>query len=678
MATSEVATHTVLLDGPADPLDAWRALKDSGAILLDGNGLHPEARHAYVALHPRLEVRITKDQVQVIHDDGAREEWTQNPQDALRDLTTQWKFAQNESGFTGGFVGVIGYGFTHAIEPTLPRRHDAKTPDLCLRLCRDVIVFDKANGTVQLHTTDLPGESDAKERAARIQNQLAKPMNPVAPLEPQDLEWRTSMDADAFQQAVVELKERIRDGDLFQANLATRFEAPFHADPAALFAALRDHNPSPYMALMDLGDHVLVSGSPEQLFAVEQGRIRARPIAGTRRRGKDDVEDRRFEQELLTDAKEQAEHTMLVDLLRNDIARVSVPGTVHVPERGSVERYRRVMHLVSRVEGTLRGDADFTDWVSALFPGGTITGAPKHRACMRIHDAEPVARGHYTGSAGYLNWDHSESHWNILIRTMILQDGWVAVHAGSGIVAGSDPEREWMEAGNKAQALLEAATGQANAADAHGDEGSVTPHGAWKPPTPQGQVDARVLLVDHYDSFVHNLADHCAALGANVYVVRSDDDIDAALRDFQPTHVIFGPGPGWPADAGHVPRLAKDLVGRLPVLGVCLGHQALGMAAGANVVVGERPVHGEVDAMHHNGAGVLAGLPRPMPATRYHSLVVTDDSLPAEWEVTARLEDGTVMAMEHRDHPVVGLQFHPESIGTPHGLDILFRFLTTS
>lgn len=662
-----------------DPLDVYRRLAHRGALLLDGNGAHPEVRQAIVALTPRLDVRIQDDQVTVQHDDASTDVWSQEPLAALRDITDAWRFTTETDGFTGGFVGIIGYGFTRAIEPTLPAPlARATTPDVCLRLCRDAVVIDRSTGEVSVWTTDLPGEVGAKSRLTDILQDLGQELPVLDGIPVQDLQWSTSMDQETFEAAVRTVKEHIRTGDLFQANIATRFQAAFDVDPAALFTALRDHNPSPYMALMDFGDHVLVSGSPEQLFAIQAGRIRSRPIAGTRRRGRDTEEDKRFEQELLTDRKEQAEHTMLVDLLRNDIARVSRPGTVHVPERGSVERYRRVMHLVSRVEGTLRDDAGFTDWLAALFPGGTITGAPKHRACIRIHEAEPVARGHYTGSAGYLNWDHSEAHWNILIRSMVLKDGAVNVHAGSGIVMGSEPTREWTEAGSKAQALLEAATGHGDRGTVHGDEGAVTTHGAWRPPAPPGQVDARVLLVDHYDSFVHNLADHCAALGAQVQVVRCDADVDLALDAFEATHVIFGPGPGWPEQAGHTLRLAKSLLGRLPILGVCLGHQAMAQAAGATIAVAARPVHGEVDAVHHDGIGTLAGCPSPFEATRYHSLVVEPDTLPSDWQVTARLADGTIMAMQHRDHPAIGLQFHPESIGTPVGLDILFRFLSTT
>lgn len=678
MATNEIQQFRFQVTPGLEALDAYRLLMDHLPLLLDGNSEHPEVKQSIIAFTPRLEVRINGDAVKVRHDNGCVDERRQPPLESLRKLTEDWQFTTPHQGFTGGFVGIIGYGFTRAIEPTLPAPvDDAGVPDVCLRLCRDALVINSATGEATLWTTDLPGENIAEQRGLEILESLQKSLIPLASIPRQELTWGTSMEQATFEEAVRTMKEHIRTGDLFQANIATRFEAVLNIEPERLFFALRAHNPSPYLALMDWGDHCLVSGSPEQLFAVENGIIRARPIAGTRRRGEDRIHDELFEVELLTDRKEQAEHTMLVDLVRNDLAKVSVPGTVHVPERGSVERYRRVMHLVSRVEGTVRPGTGFTDWLAALFPGGTITGAPKHRACLRIHEAEPVARGHYTGSAGFLSWDHSSTHWNILIRSMVLRGGRVSVHAGSGIVNDSDPEREWHEAGSKAQALLEAATGQADSSE-HGDEGSVKSVAAWTAPERPGTVSARVLLIDHYDSFVHNIANYCASLGASVDVVRCDGAVDAALERFKPTHMILGPGPGWPDDAGYSLRLCSDLHGRLPILGICLGHQALAQAAGAKVQVANRAVHGEIDDVFHDGTGILARLPSPFQATRYHSLMVEESTLPADWQVTARLADGTVMAMQHREHPSIGLQFHPESIGTDVGLEILFQFLNTA
>lgn len=668
MATNELQERCA----PAvwlEPIEAYRRLKHLNPFLLDGMGAHPEARHAYIALGGRLDARITNDRLCIVHDDGTREEREGPGLELLQSLIGPWKFPANGPGFRGGFVGYFAYEFLHAIEPTL-RIHDGPGPHACLRLCRDVLIFDRVEKTVQCIANDLPGESGATQRLDAIKRALETGAATVK-LEPMK-HWTPSMDEEAFVQAVGALQDHIANGDLFQANIATQFTTPATNTPDALFGALQATNPSPFMALMDWGDHAIVSNSPEQLFAVEDGIVRARPIAGTRRRGRTSDEDAAFEMELLADAKEQAEHTMLVDLLRNDIAQVSTPGTTRVAELGSIERYQRVMHLVSRVEGALRPDTQFVDWLAALFPGGTITGAPKHRACQRIHDAEPVARGAYTGSAGFLSWDQQTTHWSIMIRTMVLRDGLASVHAGSGIVAGSDPRREWQEAGHKAQSLVEVAQ-PGRPADRIGE---VSAHNSWNPPQVPQNVSARVLVVDNYDSFVHNLADYCAVVGADVRVIRNDADPDPVLAEFKPTHVILSPGPGWPSESGVTMDLAHRDLG-LPVLGVCLGHQALAEAAGACVEVADQAVHGETDLVHHTG-GLHEGLPSPFRATRYHSLVVRPESVPDDWRVTAQLGDGTVMAMEHRTRPLFGLQYHPESIGTPLGLDILIRFLQRS
>ena len=283
---------------------------------------------------------------------------------------------------------------------------------------------------------------------------------------------------------------------------------------------------------------------------------------------------------------------------------------------------------------------------------------------MRIEEAEPVPRGPYTGSAGFLSWSHN-AHWNILIRTLVLKDGHARVHAGSGIVADSVPEHEWHEAGRKARSLLRA--GGTPRADA----GTVRTFGTWEPPTASQQVDARVLLIDNYDSFVHNLADYAALCGATVQVMRNDEDLEAIAATFRPTHLILGPGPGWPGDSGATLEAARQL-DRWPMLGVCLGHQAMAHVHGGAVRVSP-PVHGKTAPILHDER-LFAHLPSPFTATRYHSLVV---DAPPDWVVSATLEDGTVMAMRHPQYPVWGLQFHPESLLTDGGVEILRRFLAS-
>ncbi len=666
-----------------EPIEAYSRLRSAGfrPALLDGLGAHPEARHAFLAASPARSLRLQGDR---LHDSAGPVHG-----DLLDHLRAVFRETQvpirEEASFTGGWLGFWGYEAANLFDGAIPARATSgPVPDALLRLYLDAIVFDRKTGTVRAHAATLDGNARvAEERLGRLVEALSTPVQspPVSRPAPAPLTWSTSLDEAGFTGAVLRLKALIHDGDLFQANLATRFQAPCSEDPAELFRRLQAANPSPFMALLEGDGFSIVSSSPEQLFAVEGGRIRSRPIAGTRKRGATPEEDEAMERDLLTDPKEQAEHTMLVDLVRNDVARVAVPGTVHVPERMSVERYRHVMHLVSRVEANVRPGTGLVEWMAALFPGGTITGAPKVRATERIHEAEPVPRGPYTGSAGFLSWS-GQSHWNILIRTLVLSRdpsgrAVASVHAGSGIVADSDPAREWKEAHRKARALLEATTGPTPPTTGAGPGrlGEVTPHGAWRPPTATARFPgARVLLIDNFDSFVHNLADYASALGATTRVVRNDAEWRTEVASFQPTHVILSPGPGWPADAGCTKEVAQDMTGRLPVLGVCLGHQAIAEAHGARIIV-KGPVHGKPDFVQHDGTGLFSGLPSPIAATRYHSLVVEETTIPPEWRVTARLADGTVMAICHRDHPTHGLQFHPESICTDRGLELVARFL---
>jgi anthranilate/para-aminobenzoate synthase component I len=249
--------------------------------------------------------------------------------------------------------------------------------------------------------------------------------------------------------------EHILAGDIYQANLSHRFAAEFDGSGLDLYRRLRAINPSPFACYLRFSDHEVVSCSPERLVRVEHGRVETRPIAGTRPRGADRTSDRRLQRDLLTDEKERAEHLMIVDMARNDIGRVCEHGSVQVERFMRVEGYSHVRHLVSNVVGSLRSDRDALDVLAAVFPGASITGVPKVR-CMQIIDGlEEVRRGVYTGSAGYIGLDGSMD-FNILIRTFLLQGGRAYFHVGGGIVADSDPEREYQETRAKGRALEEA------------------------------------------------------------------------------------------------------------------------------------------------------------------------------------------------------------------------------
>ncbi len=258
-----------------------------------------------------------------------------------------------------------------------------------------------------------------------------------------------------FEAAVERSRQYIRDGDIMQVVLSQRLSIPYTAAPSKLYRALRTVNPSPYMYFLDLGEFQIVGSSPEILVRLEDGTVTVRPIAGTRRRGRDAKDDLRLEQELVADPKELAEHLMLVDLGRNDVGRVAVTGSVVLTEKMIVERYSHVMHIVSNVEARLKEGLDAVDVLRATFPAGTVSGAPKVRAMEIIDELEPDKRGVYAGAVGYIGWNGNMDT-AISIRTAVIKDGMLHIQAGAGIVADSIPSREWMETMNKGRAVFRA------------------------------------------------------------------------------------------------------------------------------------------------------------------------------------------------------------------------------
>lgn len=269
-------------------------------------------------------------------------------------------------------------------------------------------------------------------------------------------ELKLSLSKDQYKQAVEKIRDYIANGDVFQVNVSVRQEKPLKAAPERVYETLRQMNPSPYMAFLRLpAGQRIVSGSPELLIRREGRKLATRPIAGTRPRGANDGEDGLNRAELLLSEKERAEHIMLVDLERNDLGKISAYGTVEVKELMAVEHYSHVMHIVSEVEGELAAGKDTFDCIAAVFPGGTITGAPKVRTMEIIEELEPVRRSVYTGAIGWIDYN-GNMELNITIRTLVYADGTAYVQAGAGIVIDSDPEKEFYESLNKAKALWKA------------------------------------------------------------------------------------------------------------------------------------------------------------------------------------------------------------------------------
>ena len=366
---------------------------------------------------------------------------------------------------TGGLVGYLGYDVVRRLE-RLPRTSadDLGMPELAMMLVTDLAVLDHTDGTVLLIANAVRGAGGYDDAVARLDAMAADLTKAVSPglavLEPADAPpVASNMAPGIYESGVERIREHIRAGDAFQVVLAQRFEVATDADGLDLYRVLRATNPSPYMYLLRFRGREtpfdVVGSSPEALVTVTGTSAVVHPPAGTRPRGATPEEDVRLAQGLLADPKERAEHVMLVDLARNDLGRVCVPGTVDVPDFMRVEHYSHVMHLVSTVTGKVAPDHDALDVFDATFPAGTVSGAPKPRAMEIIESLEPTRRALYAGTVGYVDAS-GDMDMAIAIRTAVLHQGRAYVQAGAGIVADSDPSTEEAETRHKARAVLSA------------------------------------------------------------------------------------------------------------------------------------------------------------------------------------------------------------------------------
>ncbi|WP_313894877.1 anthranilate synthase component I family protein [Psychrobacillus sp.] len=364
--------------------------------------------------------------------------------------------------FQGGAAGFICYDYARKIEvlPTLAA-DDLQVPDIYFYVFDFWAVLDVETETVTLmklstSQVDLVELAQQLTSAATIGlgNRIFEAGGATEVIE-DTTELYVSMEPAEFEDAVRKVQQYIAQGDVFQVNLSVRQSKKLHAEPITMYEALRAFNPSPYMAFIQSPDFAIVSGSPELLVKKKGTDMSTRPIAGTRPRGKSDEEDIALASDLIENEKERAEHVMLVDLERNDLGRVSTYGTVEVDEFMVIERYSHVMHIVSNIKGELHPGTSNTKIIQAMFPGGTITGAPKIRTMEIIEELEPVRRGIYTGSIGWLGFS-GDLELNIVIRTAFIQDGMAHIQAGAGIVIDSIPSAEYMESLNKAKALWQA------------------------------------------------------------------------------------------------------------------------------------------------------------------------------------------------------------------------------
>ncbi|HVD01356.1 MAG TPA: chorismate-binding protein [Candidatus Dormibacteraeota bacterium] len=385
-----------------------------------------------------------------------------DPLTALREVAaTTVAPATGLPGFRGGVVGYLGYEVARRFERLPAAAGPApELPESGFLRADDLAIFDHVTHRLKLVTLHRPDREDYVAAVSRLdvmEAKLAAEAPPPAPAPDADgAAWSSNLTQGAFEAMVDAAREEIHAGEVFQVVLSQRFSKPLGARPIDVYRWLRAINPSPYMYFFDLGEGRQVVGtSPELLVRVEGSRVRVRPLAGTRRRGADPVEDIALEKELLADPKERAEHVMLVDLGRNDVGRVARPGSVSVERLMEVERYSHVMHISSTVTGELADSADGLDALRAAFPAGTVSGAPKIRAMEIIAGLEPDRRGPYAGAFGYVGFG-GDLDLAITLRTVVIAGGTAYVQAGAGVVADSVPEREYQETLAKAGVMFEA------------------------------------------------------------------------------------------------------------------------------------------------------------------------------------------------------------------------------
>lgn len=452
------------------PLSVYRKLANcSYSYLFESvEGGEKWARYSLIGLKADRVIKIIKNQIE-IHQDGSLYETfiSQDPLEYIDQLQKSFVLKEdpNLPKFNGGLVGFFSYDCVRYIEDRLSNstpQDTLGTPDALFMVSEEVAVFDNLKN--KLHLIKLINSKDelkdAEKRLDDLEEKLKQPLvyedfkKPEKSISESD--FISGFGEEDFKESVLKAKKYIEEGDIMQVVCSQRMSIPFTADPVALYRSIRQLNPSPYMYYLNLEDFHIVGSSPEILARLEDNKVTVRPIAGTRRRGKDEKDDLDMEEDMVNDPKEIAEHLMLIDLGRNDVGRIATPGSVEVTEQFGVERYSHVMHMVSNVEAEIKNGLSAIDLFKATFPAGTVSGAPKIRAMEIIDEFEPVKRGIYGGAIGYLSWQ-GNMDMAIAIRTAVIKDEVLYIQAGGGWVADSVPELEWKESLNKGRAIFKAA-----------------------------------------------------------------------------------------------------------------------------------------------------------------------------------------------------------------------------
>jgi anthranilate synthase len=545
-----------------------------------------------------------------------------------------------------GLFGAFAYDLVFQFEDLVQKRAREKDQrDIVLYIPDRILAYDRATGrgVILSYEFTFNGQSTKGLDRETPQSVYAKTKR----------EGFADHAPGVYQETVETARKAFARGDLFEAVPGQLFAEPCERTPAEVFQRLCRINPSPYGALINLGEgEFLVAASPEMFVRSDGRRIETCPISGTIARGVDAISDAKQIQELLNSQKDEFELNMCTDVDRNDKARVCVPGSIKVLARRQIETYSKLFHTVDHVEGMLRPGFDALDGFLTHAWAVTVTGAPKLWAMQFVEDHERSSRRWYAGALGFIGFDGSINT-GLTIRTIRMKDGLAEVRVGATLLFDSDPVAEEKECQTKASALFQALRGD-----------PPKPLSAFAPDaTGSGK---KVLLIDHEDSFVHMLADYFRQVGATVTVTRHNHALEM-LKAEKYDLLVLSPGPGRPEDFGISKFIGAALEKKLPVFGVCLGVQAIGEYFGGKLGQLPLPAHGRPSRIQVRGGTLMGNLPNEVTIGRYHSLYVERDGMPDVLQVTATTEDGIAMAIEHKTLPVGGVQFHPESLMSLEG-----------
>lgn len=626
------------------------ALNHRGRIVL------PEITWALQALSEIENLKVTQSQLTLCvkaADEQVSEEQRSRKASVFSVIRALKEHFFSEEDSHLGLYGAFAYDLAFQFEAVQRKQQrDPLTRDLVLYLPDEIIVADHHCKEAVRYSYDFVcrehGQNEnkpAQETTGGYRRTGKRESPQIVGARPAFCDHASGEYADIVRTA----KEYFRRGDLFEVVPGQVFHEPCKDSPARIFARLQERNKVPYGTLMSLGDgEHLLAASPEMYVRVQGRRVETCPISGTIARGKDAIEDAQQISTLLNSKKDEAELSMCTDVDRNDKSRVCVPGSVRVIGRRQVEMYSRLIHTVDHVEGQLAPEYDALDAFLTHTWAVTVTGAPKQSAIQFIEDHEKSPRLWYGGAIGCIGFN-GDMNTGLTLRAARIKDGMAQVRVGATLLMDSDPDDEEAETRLKASAMLAAIRGDTLPPVRNSAPGQTLKASALK-----------VLMVDHRDSFVHNLGSYFREHGVHVTTLRAELARARLKRDEHFDLVILSPGPGTPSDFAVSDTITLCVERGIPLFGVCLGLQGIVEAFGGQLDRLNAPMHGKSSLIKHNDGVLFQGIPSPCEVGRYHSLCAQE--VPACLRITALSDDGVVMAVEHRELPILAVQFHPESI----------------